>query len=94
MQATLEPVLGRNDAIVFNAVQHREAFNRLGVQNVRRFDSDWCSVFCLLGEERKEKKIEKKKRKQNCSEAFITGPEVKQAMFPVPGMIFVAVRYN
>jgi hypothetical protein len=33
---------------------HREAFYALAVQNVTEFDSDQCSVFCLLGE-KKEK---------------------------------------
>jgi hypothetical protein len=37
----------------FSAVQHREALHGLVVLDVTEFDSDWCSVFCLLGEEKK-----------------------------------------
>jgi hypothetical protein len=45
--------------------QNREAFCRLGFQYVTEFDSDWCSVFCLLGG-----KKEKKKRERNSQGAF------------------------
>jgi hypothetical protein len=31
---------------------HREAFYALAVQNVTEFDSDQCSVFCLLDKEK------------------------------------------
>jgi hypothetical protein len=31
--------------------QHRDAFHRLGVQDVTEFDFDSYSVFCLFGEE-------------------------------------------
>jgi hypothetical protein len=38
------------------------AFYGLGVQDVIEFDSDQCSVFCFLGEKKKERK-EKRKEK-------------------------------
>jgi hypothetical protein len=34
---------------------HREAFHRLGVQDVTEFDSDLCSVFCLLREKNEKR---------------------------------------
>jgi hypothetical protein len=36
-----------------SAMWCREAFQWLGVQDVAEFDSNLCSVFCLLGEEKK-----------------------------------------
>jgi hypothetical protein len=45
----------RNGITVFSAVWRREAFLRLGVQDVTELDSDWCFIFCLLGEERKKR---------------------------------------
>jgi hypothetical protein len=35
---------------------HREAFHGLGVQDVREFNSDQCSVFRFLREEKENKK--------------------------------------
>jgi hypothetical protein len=32
---------------------HREVFYGLVVQDGTEFNSDWCSVFCLLGEKRR-----------------------------------------
>jgi hypothetical protein len=35
---------------------HKEAFHRLGVQDVAQFNSDCCSVFCLFGEKNRKEK--------------------------------------
>jgi hypothetical protein len=48
------------------------------------------AVFCLLGEERKEKK----KRKERARVFFSPGLEAGPALLAVPGRIFVAVRCN
>jgi hypothetical protein len=56
-QAVLEPVGGEKWWTTSLSVEQcREAFYRLGVQDVREFDSDWCSIFCLLREKNKKKK--------------------------------------
>jgi hypothetical protein len=34
-----------------SAACHGEAFPRLGVQDVAEFNSDWCSIYCLMKEE-------------------------------------------
>jgi hypothetical protein len=39
-------------------VQHRQAFHRFSVRDILEFDSDLCSVLCML--EEKEKKRKKK----------------------------------
>jgi hypothetical protein len=44
---------GRNGVTFFSAVWCREAFHGLGIQDVTEFDSYWCSVFCLLGKNKK-----------------------------------------
>jgi hypothetical protein len=64
IQAALEPAKGGKWCCCFQCSVGREAFHGLGVQDVAEFDSDWCSVFGLLGEERKEKKIIKRKEKR------------------------------
>jgi hypothetical protein len=51
---------GRNCPTFFSAVWFREAFHGLGIQDVTQFDSAWCSVFCLLGEKKKERGKRKK----------------------------------
>jgi hypothetical protein len=48
--------VGRNRAVVFSALWHKEAFHEIGVQEVAWFDSDRWSVFCLFGEERTKKR--------------------------------------
>jgi hypothetical protein len=69
----------------------REAFHGLGVQDVAEFDSDCCSVFCLLGEERKEK--EKKKKEKWLVEGFFPrAGRPDHALLSVPGGIFAAGR--
>jgi hypothetical protein len=53
---------------------HREAFHRLGVQNVTEFDSDWCCVFCVLGREKKERKENRNsQRLYSQSQAYLAG---------------------
>jgi hypothetical protein len=42
--------------LFFSATQCREAFHGLGFHDITEFDSDCCSVFCLLGEKRKREK--------------------------------------
>jgi hypothetical protein len=43
------PVIG------FGAAGHKKAFHRLGVQDIAKFDSGWCSIFCLFKEKKGEK---------------------------------------
>jgi hypothetical protein len=86
MQATLELVGRENCDAFFSAVLHREAFPGLRVQDIAEFDSDRCSVFCLLGEE--------KKRERNSHRAFFPGLEARHTLLPVLHGIFVAVRCN
>jgi hypothetical protein len=79
--------VGRNRAVVFSALWHKEAFHEIGVQEVAWFDSDRCSVFCLFGEERTKKKRE-------AAGAFFPYGQSRLALLAVPGRIFTAVRCN
>jgi hypothetical protein len=57
-QAALKQPVGRNDVPLFcrytlpgtgfSAAWSREVFHRLEIQDVTEFDSDWCSVFCIM----------------------------------------------
>jgi hypothetical protein len=49
MQAALEPVGGEKwHTTSLSVAWHRETFHVLRVQDVAEFNSDCCSIFCLL----------------------------------------------
>jgi hypothetical protein len=64
--------VGRNGAVFLNAAGCKEASHGVGVQDIAEFDSDWCSVFCLLGERQKKKK-KKWERERNSLVFFFQG---------------------
>jgi hypothetical protein len=67
---------------------YREAIHGLSVHVVVEFDSGSCSVFYLLG---KNKKGREKKKEEWLEDFF---PKVGQALLAVLHGILAAIRYN
>jgi hypothetical protein len=67
----------------FSMAGHREAFHRVGVQDVTEFDSAWCFVFCLLKE---------KKKRGRSTQGFF--PRADTPCWLCLARIFPAVRCN
>jgi hypothetical protein len=81
--------VGWRGPLFFSAEWHGEAFHGLGIQDVAEFDSDRCSVFCLLEEKRK---IEKKNKKREMTKVFF--PRTRHALLAVVCGIFTADMCN
>jgi hypothetical protein len=52
MQATSELASREKWSSFFIVAWNRKTFHWVGVKDVTKFDSDWFSVFCLLGKEK------------------------------------------
>jgi hypothetical protein len=73
-----------------SSVWHGEAFHGLGVQDVTEFDSDGCSVFCLM--EQGEEKERKKRERNDPGGAGSGGSWVQTHLLAVPWV--AAIRCN